>query len=60
MENILKKCKISVCFRGFCTFQFTVRIKGRGGFKLIVNNDFPIVKSTDAEIMMESKKKELF
>ena len=39
----------------FCTFLFAVRIKGRGAFKLIVNNDFPIVKSTDAEIVMERK-----
>ena len=42
-------------FCGFCKFQFAVRIKGRGAFKLIVNNDFPIVKSTDAEIVMERK-----
>ena len=52
-----KNVKFLFVFCGFCKFQFAVRIKGRGGFKLIVNNDFPIVKSTDAEIMMESKKR---
>ena len=52
-----KNVKFLFVFCGFCKFQFAVRIKGRGGFKLIVHNDFPIVKSTDAEIVMESKVK---